>query len=137
MAEPPLLPAETESGEAAERDLADLIFVGFNSRAFALDRYTGELVWQWKSPEGSGFVSLLLDGDRLIAAVNGYIYCLDPLYGQEVWRNPLKGFGMGVASLTSLSGSTPAGAAAKVTAQQKAASGAAAGAAASAGGAFI
>jgi outer membrane protein assembly factor BamB len=106
------------------RSFADLVFVGFNSRVAALDRYSGEVVWDWKSPEGSGYVSLLLDGDRLIASVQGYTYCLDPLYGQEVWRNPLKGFGIGVASLASVNGSQPSiQAAAAAKAAQQAASG--------------
>lgn len=89
---------------AAERELQDLVFVGFNSRVVALDRYTGELMWEWKSPEGSGFVSLMLDVDRLIVSVMGYTYCLDPIFGQEVWRNPLRGMGTGVACLTSVNG---------------------------------
>ena len=48
----------------------------------------------------SGYVTLLLDFDRLIVSTNGYIYCLDPLTGQTLWHNPLKGFGM--ATPTSL-----------------------------------
>jgi hypothetical protein len=43
----------------------------------------------------SGYVSLLLDGDRLIVSTNGYLYCLDPLTGKVLWHNPLTGFGMG------------------------------------------
>jgi outer membrane protein assembly factor BamB len=106
----------------AERTIDDLIFVGFNSRIFALDRYTGELAWHWKSPRGSSsHVALLLDGDRLIASVNGYMYCLDPLFGQVVWANELKGFGTGVAALTSARGQAVSGAAATLIAAQQAA----------------
>jgi hypothetical protein len=67
-----------------------LIFVGFNSRVVALHRDSGELVWQWKSPKGSGYVTLLLDGDRLIVSVIGYTYCLDPANGNQIWFNELK-----------------------------------------------
>src|SRR5579862_5229178 len=74
--------------------LEELIFVGLNGYAVALDRETGEIVWS-NNEMKSGFVTLLLDGDRLIVSTNGYIYCLDPLTGQIVWNNPLKGFGMG------------------------------------------
>ena len=80
------------------------IFVGFNSRVVALHRDTGELVWQWRSPQGTGYVTLLLDGDRLIVSVVGYTYCLDPLNGNEVWHNALPGFGIGVASIASVRG---------------------------------
>ena len=100
-ANPPNDPAATP------RALQDLVLVGFNRRVAALDRYSGEVVWDWKAPQGSGFVSLLLDGDRLIAAVSGYIYCLDPIFGQQVWENPMKGYGLGITSIASVHGSTP------------------------------
>jgi outer membrane protein assembly factor BamB len=55
----------------------------------------------------SGYVTLLLDGDRLIASTNGYIFCLDPLTGEILWNNPLKGFGMGApTALVSVRGQT-------------------------------
>jgi outer membrane protein assembly factor BamB len=72
----------------------ELIFVGLNGYALALQRETGEIVWS-NDQMKSGYVSLLLDGDRLIASTNGYMYCLNPLTGQIIWHNPLKGFGMG------------------------------------------
>jgi outer membrane protein assembly factor BamB len=82
-----------------------LVFVGFNSRVAALHRDTGELHWQWKSPKGSGYTTLLLDGDRLFVSVEGYTYGLDPLTGEQLWYNGLPGFGTGVASLASVAGS--------------------------------
>ncbi|MGA2065430.1 MAG: PQQ-binding-like beta-propeller repeat protein [Thermoguttaceae bacterium] len=82
----------------------ELIFVGFHSQVVALHRDSGELVWQWKSPKGSGYVTLLLDGDRLIVSVVGYMYCLDPATGSQLWFNELPGFGTGVASLASVRG---------------------------------
>ncbi len=66
-----------------------LIFVGLNGYALALDRDSGEIVWS-NNEMKSGFVTLLLDGDRLIASTNGYMYCLDPLTGAIRWHNPLK-----------------------------------------------
>ncbi len=110
-----------------ERNLGDLVFVAFNSRIAAMDRYTGEIVWDWKSPKGSGFVSLLLDGDRLMASVNGYTYCIDPLYGQTVWNNNMPGFGMGTPSLASIHGSSSSDAAAKLIAAERGAAAAASG----------
>jgi len=81
-----------------------LLFIGLNGYALALDRDTGELVWS-NSEMHSGYVTLLLDGDRLIASTNGYIYCLDPLTGAIIWHNPLSGYGMGApASLISVRG---------------------------------
>ena len=81
-----------------------LIFVGLNGYAVALDRDTGEIVWS-NNEMKSGYVTLLLDGDRLIASTNGYIFCLDPLTGKILWNNPLKGYGMGnPAALVSVRG---------------------------------
>jgi len=97
----------------------DLVYVGFNSRVVALARDNGEIVWQWKSPKGSGFVSTLLDGDRIIASVQGYMYCLDAISGEQYWSNPLTGMGLGVPSLTSIHGSSGSAAAAAIIAQQQ------------------
>src|SRR5262249_44576784 len=81
-----------------------LIFVGLNGYALALDRDTGEIVWS-NNEMRSGYVSLLLDGDRLIVSTNGYLYCLDPLTGRIRWHNPLRGYGAGApTSLISVRG---------------------------------
>jgi outer membrane protein assembly factor BamB len=87
---------------------SDLVFVGFNSHVAALHRETGEIVWEWTAPKpwSSGYVTLLLDGDRLIVAVNGYMYCLDPLGGEQLWHNEMSGFGTGVTSIASVRGNT-------------------------------
>jgi outer membrane protein assembly factor BamB len=84
--------------------IEDLIFVGLNGYAVALDRRTGEMVWS-NNQMKSGYVTLLLDGDRLIVSTNGYIYCLDPLTGDIQWHNPMKGYGIGApTSLVSVRG---------------------------------
>jgi outer membrane protein assembly factor BamB len=84
-------------------NVGNLVFVGFNSRVAALDVESGNTVWSWRAPDGTGYVSLLLlDKQRLIASVVGYTYCLDPATGRQLWYNPLSGFGTGVTSLTAL-----------------------------------
>src|SRR5947207_1461134 len=84
--------------------LDQLIFVGLNGYAVALDRDTGDIVWS-NNQMKSGYVTLLLDGDRLIVSTNGYIYCLDPLTGEILWHNPMKGYGVGTpTSLISVRG---------------------------------
>lgn len=84
----------------------DLVFIGFNSQVIALDRDSGELAWSWQAPKPKrgGYVTLLLDDDRLIVSVNGYMYCLLPRTGEQIWSNELKGFGTGVASIASVRG---------------------------------
>lgn len=86
--------------------LNDLIFVAFNKHVVALDRESGAFVWQWQPPKGAQMIALLLDGDRLIVSAQGYMYCLDPLYGEELWRNDLAGMGVGVPCLASARGQT-------------------------------
>jgi len=89
-------------------NIKKLVFVGLKGRVVALDRASGEIVWLWRAPKaGTGYVTLLLDKDRLIVSAGGYLYCLDPASGEQIWFNPLKGFGVGVASIASVHGSTP------------------------------
>src|SRR5262249_60643236 len=80
-----------------------LVFVGLNGWVAALDRDSGEIVW-YSSELDSGYTTLLLDGDRLIVSTNGYIYCLDPQNGKVVWKNPMTGYGTGIAHLVSVRG---------------------------------
>jgi outer membrane protein assembly factor BamB len=86
-------------------NIDQLIFVGLNGYALALDRDTGEIVWS-NDQMKSGYVSLLLDGDRLIASTNGYMYCLDPLTGEILWHNPLRGYGVAPTAIVSTRGRT-------------------------------
>ena len=87
--------------------IEQLVFVGLNGYVVALDRETGEIVWS-NDQLKSGYVTILVDGDRLIVSTNGYIYCLEPLTGAIIWNNPMKGYGMGApAALTSVRGQTP------------------------------
>ena len=87
-------------------EIESCVFVGFNRRIAALDRRSGEIVWQWRAPKGNGYVSLLLDGGLLFAAVRGYIYCLDPRTGEQLWLNPMRGFGHGVTCIATVGGHT-------------------------------
>ncbi len=80
-----------------------LIFIGLRGYVIALHRDTGEMIWVCSELK-SGPITLLLDGDRLIVSTNGYLYCLDPLTGQVLWSNPLKGYGVGIAHLVSVRG---------------------------------
>lgn len=100
---------------------ADLVFVGFNRRVAALQRESGEIVWEWKAPNGTSYVSLLLDGGMLIVSVDGYMHGLEAATGKQLWHNPMKGFGTGVAAMVSEKGmsSNPMTAAAAEQAAQQ------------------
>ena len=112
-------PADTD---APLLTVMDIILLGFRSRVVALHRDTGEKLWMWKSPKGrSGHVAVLLDGDRVIASVQGYTYCLDVISGRQLWQNPMKGMGYGIPSLVSMRGNSGSAGAAAIIAQQQAA----------------
>ncbi|TLD71616.1 hypothetical protein FEM03_05600 [Phragmitibacter flavus] len=102
--------------------LAQLVFVGFNKNVAALDRHSGTIVWEWRAAKGSSYVTLHLDRDLLIVAVDGYMYGLDAMTGEERWFNPMSGYGTGVTSIASVSGSVgnlPAAAAQTYQQQQQ------------------
>ena len=82
------------------RDPRILVFVGIKSSVVALDERTGTEVWRAKL-KGSDFVTVLWDGETLIAANNGEIFRLDPQSGALMWQNELKGLGRGLVSLAS------------------------------------
>jgi outer membrane protein assembly factor BamB len=77
-----------------------LVFVGIKRCVIALDDATGAEVWRAEL-HGGDFVSVLWDGEALLAANNGEVYRIDPATGAVMWHNPLKGLGRGVVSLAS------------------------------------
>jgi len=77
---------------------SELVFVGIGKSVVALNRATGEQVWATKI-KGYDFVNVVLDGGRIFATCRGEIFCLDPLTGDVLWHNPLKGFGAGLATI--------------------------------------
>jgi hypothetical protein len=117
---------DARNQQLSAQSIDHLIFVGLNGYAVALHRDTGEVVWS-NNQMNSGFVTILLDGDRLIVSTNGYMYCLNPLTGQILWHNPLTGYGSGApTAVVSVRGqaaqTTMMQAAAAIAAQRAAAS---------------
>ena len=82
------------------RDPQTLIYVGIRSSVIALNERTGTEVWRAKL-RGSDFVTVLWDGEALLAGNGGEVFRLDPQSGALLWHNPLKGLGRGVVSLAS------------------------------------
>jgi outer membrane protein assembly factor BamB len=74
------------------------VYVGIKGTAVALDPNTGAILWKTRLT-GSQFVNLVSDGERVFAVNQGEVYCLDARTGAILWHNPLKGLGLGIASL--------------------------------------
>ena len=80
---------------------SDLVFIGIKGSVVALNRATGEQVWATHL-KGSDFVNVVLQDKAVLAACYGEIFCLEPLTGNALWHNPLKGFGTGLATIATL-----------------------------------
>jgi len=80
----------------------DLLFVSFGDKVIAVDRLDGSIVWKWKASKSTGLVALLPSGDRLFVSINGYTWALDPTNGAELWFQPFKGEGVGIAMLATM-----------------------------------
>jgi outer membrane protein assembly factor BamB len=92
----------------------DMLFVGIKGRILALDRNTGKIIWEttlkWASL-GDFFVNVFFDRGNVLAHTGGTLFCLDAVSGRIRWENPLTGYGYGIATLASVTGSSanPAG----------------------------
>jgi outer membrane protein assembly factor BamB len=75
-----------------------LIFIGIKGSVVALNRATGQQVWATHL-KGSDFVNVTVQNGAVLASCYGEIFCLDPLTGDALWHNPLKGFGTGLATI--------------------------------------
>jgi outer membrane protein assembly factor BamB len=81
------------------------IFVGIRGNVIALDRTTGQELW-CAELKGADFVTVLLDGDRVLAATKGEMFCLDPHTGEQLWHNRLAGQGRGLVTIAGAGGSS-------------------------------
>ena len=83
------------------RDPRTLIFVGIKNSVVAVDARTGDEVWRAKLKGMTSFVTVLWDGEFLVAAANGEVFGLDWRDGTITWHNKMKGLGLGFVSLAS------------------------------------
>ena len=115
------------------RQPRELLFVGIKDVVVALNPGDGGEVWRTKL-KGGDFVTVLWDGEYLIAANYGEVFRLDPGTGGILWHNPLKGLRTGVVSLATSRAEQPASSPYEtIAAEKKRREQAAAAAAASAG----
>lgn len=100
--------------------MSNLIYVGIQGSALALDNATGTEIWRTKL-KSSSFVSVALIDGRLFASSQGELFCLDPATGTVLWHNKLKGLGHGFVTLAGDGGTTTLAAMQAAQAAQQAA----------------
>lgn len=103
----------------------ELVFLGINGSVVSIEKATGRRVWV-KKLKGSEYVSVLVDGDRVLAGTHGEISCLDAATGKILWHDPLKGYGWGLMGIATQNGNTDPTAAQVHKAKQEQDSGASA-----------
>ncbi len=72
--------------------------IGLGTSLFALDYATGEVLFRTKLKELGGG-ALLLRGERIYFASDGYLYCHSAVDGARLWKQEFKGRGGGPTSL--------------------------------------
>lgn len=78
---------------------AKVIYLGVKGSVVAVDSANGRELWA-VALKSTDFVNVMLDDDNLYATTRGEIFCLDPKTGAIRWHNPLKGYGLGLVSIT-------------------------------------
>ncbi len=76
-------------------------FIGVQGHVVAVNKQSGQIVWQTKLGGGFGdsFVSLACDGDLVLAHTRGHLFALDCQTGAIRWDNKLPGLGYGTATI--------------------------------------
>src|SRR5437879_1457881 len=73
---------------------SDLVFIGIKGAVMALNRAKGQQEWVTRL-KGSDFVNIILQQEAVLASWHGEIFSLDPLTGEVLWHNSLKGLESG------------------------------------------
>ena len=97
------------------------LFVGIKGRVMRIDRSTGRILWETYL-SGSQFVNIQTNGDEVLAATRGELFCLDPDTGGIKWKNGLPGMGWGIVTISGDGDNASASAAELQQRQQQAAS---------------
>jgi outer membrane protein assembly factor BamB len=77
---------------------SNLVLIGIKGCVVALGKSNGEEVWRAKLG-GSDFVNVVAQGDYIYATTRGEAFCLSSASGEIRWHNPMKGFGLGLATI--------------------------------------
>lgn len=83
----------------------DVVIIGCNGYVSCINTDDGVELWRTKLWDGllggsrGKDVSVLIDGTRVYAGCDGYLYALDVATGDIIWNNELKGLGRNEVAL--------------------------------------
>ena len=77
----------------------DLLVIGVGGHAVAIDPETGTELWRTKL-KTSSFITVFPAGPVSSQAPEQQLFCLDAASGNILWRNKLKGLGLGVVAFS-------------------------------------
>lgn len=104
------------------------IYIGIKGRVLCIDRQSGTTRWETHLFK-SYFVNVHRDGDEILAATHGELFCLDAHTGAIKWRHDLPGLGRGLITIAGSAGNLTALEQQQQNEQAAAATGSASGAA--------
>jgi len=92
----------------SDRKYDHLLFAGTHGNVVAIDKQSGETVWQTALPSSKYMlVSVLFEDDTLFCAAKGRVFALDPANGSLLWTNELPGLRYGLVYLNTAQSSRP------------------------------
>jgi len=91
---------------------SEIVYIGAKAHVAAVNKHDGKLLWKTKLTgglklSGSGFVTVLVEGQRVYAYTYGSLYCLDAANGEKLFTCEVAGLGRGIAMLATLGHCSP------------------------------
>ena len=99
------------------------VYIGIRGSLICYDIISGKELWRTHL-KGSGFVSIYIDDDIILAHTGGHLFGVKKSDGSQIWENKMKGLGYGLASISTMGPGGMEEMAKKIT-EQKAGAGAA------------
>jgi outer membrane protein assembly factor BamB len=86
---------------------SEILYLGAKAHVAAVGQRDGKVHWKTKLTgglkiSGSGFVTLLVEAERVYAYTYGWLYCLAAASGQELFACKVPGLGYGIGTLATL-----------------------------------
>ena len=93
---------------ATDRKYDHLLFAGTHGNVVAIDKASGQTVWQTPLPKSSyQLVVILFEDDTLFCSARGRVFALDPADGRILWTNEMPGLRHGLVFLNTAQSSRP------------------------------